>query len=470
MIRLRAIAVLFAALAVAGCRTPAWEQPPPPTRDRPVVQPGKLHRAELDNGLELIALEDHRLPRVAMGVTVRRGEGAVAADQAGLASFTAEVMRRGAGDWNALELSRAVDALGAQLSVSADWDSMTVQVSGLSRDLDALLDILSAVILRPRMDQREADRTRKEILAALEQAKDDPGTLAGWHLASAIYGDHRYGRPSDGAPETVEKLTVRAARDFHRKVFLPNDAIFYAAGDVDMDSLLPRVGQALGAWERGEVTEPGPPPPAIVPPARKIVIVDRPDLTQARIVLGHEGLARTDPDRVAASLMNSVLAGGGFSSRLMETVRSEAGLTYSVDSGFAMRRHPGPFVVQTFTRVPEVRRVLDLTLEEIARMRKDPPHEDELKRARALAVGQFSLGLETSEAVLGALVNLDVYGLPQDSLDTYRGRVRAVTTRDTARMAREHLHPERAAIVLVGPAETLRPQVEDLGPVEVVQP
>ena len=145
-------------------------------------------------------------------------------------------------------------------------------------------------------------------------------------------------------------------------------------------------------------------------------------------------------------------------------------LTYSVGSGFGLRRHPGPFVVSTFTRVAEVRRVLDLTLEELEQMRQDPPSQDELAAARALLVGNFSLGLETSAAVMGALVNLEVYRLPQDSLDTYRGRIRATTSEDTARMASQLLHPDRAVIVLVGPAETLRPQLEQLGPVEVVEP
>jgi predicted Zn-dependent peptidase len=135
-----------------------------------------------------------------------------------------------------------------------------------------------------------------------------------------------------------------------------------------------------------------------------------------------------------------------------------------------MRRHPGPFYVSSSTRVPEVRRALDLTLAELERIKREPPSEAELRDARALLVGNFSLGLETSAAVMNALVDLDVYGLPQDSLDTYRGRVRATTSEDTARMAQKLLHPGRAAIVLVGPAADLAPQLEGLGPLEVVDP
>jgi zinc protease len=464
------VLVLLAATACALARKPAWELPPPPARDAPVVQEGSLQRAELDNGLEVLVLEDHRLPRVALGVTVRRGAAIVDSEQAGLAGFTAELMSRGAGERDALALAQAVDEIGASLRVGSDWDQMSVRVAGLSRDLDRLLEILADVVLRARFEAHEADKARGEILASLEQAKDDPHTLASWSLARALYDGHRYGRPQQGVPETVAGLDAAAAQAFHRRVFVPNDAIFSAAGDATMEDLLARVGHAFGAWEWGPVSEPGPAPPALVPPERSIVVVDRPDLVQTRIALAHEGIARTDPERIAAALMNTVLGGGGFSSRLMESLRAEEGLTYGVGSGFGLRRHPGPFHVSTFTRVPEVRRTLDLVLAELERAKSDPPSEQELCDARALMVGRFSLGLETSAAVVEALVDLDVYGLPEDSLDTYRSRIRAIGVEETARTARTLLHPERAAIVLVGPAANLVPQVEDMGLVEVVTP
>jgi zinc protease len=467
-----ALAAVFASPLV-GCawlRKPAWELPPPPATDAPVVQDGRLHRETLANGLRLIVLEDHRLPRVLLGVAVRRGAGVVAHEQAGLASFSAELMERGAGARDALALARATDELGASLSAESDWDSVSVSVAGLSRDLPVLLEILADVVLRPRFDPAEARKLRGERLAGLERAKDDPATLARWNLMRALYDGHPYGRPSEGLPETLAKLEARDARDFHRQVFVASDAIFFAAGEVDMASLSPRVREAFAGWEPGTAAPPGPAPPAEVPPARRIVVVDRPDLVQAQIAMGHEGIARTDEQRIPAALMNTVLGGGGFASRLMERLRSEEGLTYSAGSGFSLRRHPGPFWVSTFTRVPEVRRTLDLALAELERMREHPPSETELRDAKALQVGQFSLGLETSSAVVSALVDLDVHGLPEDSLDSYRGRVRAVGVDDTARLARALLHPERVAIVVVGPAQDLAPQVQDLGPVEVVAP
>lgn len=451
--------------------TPAWQLPPPPPKLAPVVRPGALTRVELENGLELLVLEDHRLPKLSLGLTVRRGAGSVDPASAGLAQFTAELMNRGAGDRDALALAEAVDDIGASLSVSAGWDSMQVSISGLSRDLDTLVDILRDVALTPRLDEMEAEKTRAEQLAGLEGAKDSPETLVRWHVLALLYPGHRYGLPVDGTPESVAKLDAAAARALYAAYFVPNNAILYATGDIDADAWVERARRVFGSWSRGPLPASTPPPPSPTPTARRIVIVDEPDLVQTRIVIAHEGLDRRDPRRIAAGLMNDTLGGSGFSSRLMATLRSDEGLTYGVGSGFALRRRPGPFLVSTFTRVPETRRAVDILLAEIEAIRGDRPQsEDELAKSKSYNVGRFGLGLETSAAVMGSLVDLAVYGLPEDSLDTYRARVQAVTAEEVAAVARDLLHPERAGIILLGPAEVLVPQLESLGEVVVVQP
>ncbi|MCP5042728.1 MAG: insulinase family protein, partial [bacterium] len=159
----------------------------------------------------------------------------------------------------------------------------------------------------------------------------------------------------------------------------------------------------------------------------------------------------------------------GFSSRLTVRLRSEEGLTYSIRSSFALRRRPGRFGISTFTRADQVRPALDSLLEEVEAIRSDrSPTEEELRNAKAFSIGHFALGLETSDAVLGSLVNLEIYGLPEDSLDTYRARVNDVTVPEITALAEELLHPDRAAIVIVGPAEQLLPSLEGFGTIDVV--
>ncbi len=462
--------LLGCALVPAPPATPAWEKPPPPVRDAPVVDAARLHRGELPNGMRVLVLEDSRLPRIEIGVVARRGAGIVAPEQAGLADFTAELMERGAGDRDALELAAVVDNLGASLSVAADWDSMAVGASGLSRDLDTLFGVLVDVVRRPRFDADEAERVRAEQLAGLEKAKDNPRTLVGRSFQAALYPGHPYGLPLGGTPEAVARLGPSDARDFHERVFTASNTLFFATGDLQAADVMQRARAAFTDWPAGDVPAPGSPPPTPAPAERRIVVVDRPDLGQAQILVGHEGISRTNPERLSAALMNTVLGGGAFSSRLMNSVRAEAGLTYSIYSRFSMRRHPGPFAVSTFTRVPEVRRVVDLVLSELSRVRSDPPSLEEVAHAQSQTVGQFALSLETSSAVASSLVDLDVHGLPEDSLDTFRGRLRALAAEDTARAARDLVHPERAVILVVGPADAIVLQLEGLGTIEVVQP
>lgn len=455
-----------------GSPPPAWELPPPPAPEAPVVQEGTLSEAEFDNGLRVVVMEDHRLPRVSVGVMAKRGAGIVDPSRAGAASLMSEVMKRGAGDLDALALARSVEDMGASLSVGSGWDSTMVGVSGLSRDLDALMDILADATLRPRFDPSEVAKAQSEQLAAIEQAVDDPGTLVAWHAARALYGDHPYGVPSVGTEATVAVLDAGHLRSLYDRIFVPNAAILFASGDVNAEAFIARARELFGeaAWPRGEVAPAAPPPPAQVPAATRVVIVDKPDAVQARIMVLHEGIARDENERVATDLMNKVLGGSGFASRLMQRLRSDEGLTYSVWSGYSLRRQPGPFQVATFTRVEETRKAVDIVLDEMRRIREEPPSELELQNASSLALGRFGLGLETPEAVLASLINLDLYGLPADALDTYRSRVRAVSLDDVSRAANERIHPDRVVIVVLGPAAALSEQLAGLGPIEVVEP
>jgi zinc protease len=466
--------VLVLALALPGCGAlrpkPAWELPPPPVAEGPVIPQERLHRSALDSGLEVMVLEDPRLPRLEVGILLRRGAEIETAADAGVVALMADVMERGAGARDALALARAVEEIGADLGVGAGMDSVSVDLSGLSDDADLLFDLLADVVLRPRFDPAEVARARAETLAGFARERDDPGALLSRQLALALYDGHRYGLPVSGSPESVARLDATALRAAHARLFVPGNAIVYAVGDIAEADALARVGARFGAWAAGEVPPPGPPPPGPTPTARRVVLVDRPDLGQAQLALAHEGLARTDEERIPAGLMNSILGGGGFLSRLMSRVRADEGLAYGIGSGFALRRHAGPFAVTTSTRAPEAGRVVDIVLEEIERLRREPPTADELRNARSLSAGRFVLGLETSAAIAGSLVELDVYGLPRDSLDTYRTRLNAVTLEEVHQAAQRLLHPDRMAIVAVGPAEVLRPQLERFGPVEVVNP
>ena len=462
-------------LLVLGCglvpHRPAWEEPPPAPIENALVDSDLLHRVTLPNGVRLILLEDHHLPRVALGVTLARGAGSVDPAKAGIAELATEVMQRGAGDRDALQLAKIVEDAGASLSVGSGWDTTNISLSGLSEDRELLLEILSDVAFRPRFDENEFAKAQAEQQASIIAALDDPATLVRWHALRTLYSDHRYGWPRAGTAESVAGLDVGMVRAYWEDRFIPQNVIFWAVGDFSTETLLPELRGLFGEMPVGEQIAATPPTPPRSPESRRIVIVDKPELLQARIIVTHEGIARTEETRIAVDLMNNALGGSGFSSRLMQRIRSDEGLTYGVGSGFSLRGQPGPFAVSTFTRVPKVRRVLDLILTEMNAIRDDRPvDEEELRKFVGYNVGRFGLSLETSDAVIKSLVDLEIHGLPEDALDNYRARVRDVSLENISEAAKKRLHPDRAAIILLGPAEALVPALEDLGEIEVRQP
>lgn len=462
-----------------------WDEPLPSPIDSPVVDASRLHRFEFENGALLLVLEDKRLPAFSLGFTAPRGAAVEAPGREGVARYTADLMERGAGDRDALELAAAVEALGAGFSVSSGWDSFGVSIGGLSRDLPALFDIFSDVLLSPRFDKAEAKRARGEQLAALRTAGDDPDTLAGWTFSKTLYPEHRLGLPISGTSESVEKLDAAAARAFYEKIFTPRQGVFHAVGDVDAEDIRRRIEAAFGAWQGPVPVQTGPAPAAAAGAeagaesesaaqagwsAPRIVLVDRPELGQAHVVVGHAGIAQGAEDRDQVSLLNTMFGGGGFSSRLMARLRAEEGLTYSVYSNFGRRRGSGYFAIRSFTEVAELEPLLKGLFEEFERMRSLPPDEDELSRAKTLSTGRFALALETAGAVMSSLVDLEIYDLPRDSLDTYRGRVRALTADKISEAAERYLRPSHASVVIVAPADKVRTLLEAHGPVTLITP
>lgn len=470
--------LLLAPLTLAGCAflppvlggapPPAWELAPPPPSEGPIVEAGALHRATLDNGLTILILEDRRLPRVALGLDLRRGAGSVAPEKAGVAAITSEVLQRGAGDRDGLALAKVVEDAGASLSVDAGWDTTGISLAGLAEDRDLLMEILGDVALRPRFDEAEFAKAIAEHRAGLVAAQDDPATLIRWNAIRVLYEGHRYGLPSAGSEETVAGLTLADAKAYWNDRLVPSNAIFWAVGDVDAGAMVSEVEALFGGLEDRPAPANTPPTPERTPESRRIVVVDKPELGQARIILAHEGIARTEPERIPLDLMNDALGGSGFSSRLMKKVRSDEGLTYGIGSGFSLRSVPGPFSVSTFTRKDQVGRVVDLVLAEMSAIRETRPvSAEELTKFVSYNVGRFGLSLETSQSVLASLVDLEVHGLPDDSLDTYRGRLRAVDLETVHAVTRKRLDPDRAAIVVLGPADEIVPQLESFGDVEV---
>ena len=433
------------------------------------IQLPPVTRVTLENGLRVVVAELHEVPLVEFYTMVGAGAAQDPAGKEGLASLTADALTRGSGKLTAEAFARAVESLGGTVAADAGTDGTIVNGEFLRDDFPTGLDLLRQVLREPTFARDEVRRAREAQLADLVAALENPSTVAEKCFAAFLYGTYPYGRWQDGTHKSVAGLGRGNVRDFYERWYRPNNTILGIVGDVAAADAVARVREAFGTWEARPDAVPvraGPPVPLA---ARRVLLVDQPDASQAQIRVGAIALRRSDPELLPAQVANTVL-GGGFSSKLVEELRIKRSLTYGASSMFVPRLTGGDFRVTTFSKSRTAVETLALALDVVEGFRRNPVDPKALAKAKSYLEGQFPLHLETPEALAARLAEIEFFGLPQDELATYASRVAAITPSDASRAARQHMPaPEQMAIVVVGKASELRPALEArFGPVRVV--
>lgn len=420
-----------------------------------------LTRSSLDNGLELRLMPDGRWPIVHLHLVIRAGTDREPRRKRALAAFAAEMLTKGTAGRSADAIAGAIDYVGGELHARVDRDGTHLTCQVLSRDLDTCLELLADMAARPVFPANEMGVVRDQLIAAVKQVRDNDSMLACEHFQNLLWTEAHI----RGWPATVESVNTIERDDlvaWHRAHFMPNNALLAVTGDLEPARLRKRIGSVFGGWQprTPAVHRPDPPPQH---ESRRIRLVDKPGQSQAHLKLGHLGLAHADPDFAAAELVNHILAGATFSSRLMKVVRAEGGKVYGVKSEVEAGRRPGAFWIWTFTRNAEALATLELVLAEIERMHRAGPTAGELADAKSHLAGRAVRELETVADLAAALVRVELHGLPADHLRQRPVRLARVELEQARRVARERLHPDRLAVVLVGDGDAIAPQLDRAG-------
>ena len=457
----------LAALAAAAVVVPASGQvkdwpsmrPPRPLAAREVQFPDYQIRT-LDNGLRVVAVPHHEQPAVSLRLLVAAGAAHDPIDKPGVATLMASVLDQGTKTRSAQEIAIAIDNLGGALGVGAGTDLSFVNAVSLKEDFGFALDLVADVARNPAFAPEEIERQRQQALSGLQVTYEDPEYIAGIVFDRLVYGFHPYGRPSAGTPASVRAITRDDLVAFHGRFFAPNNAILAIVGDVTPEEAFAGAARALGDWPRRELALPefGDPPP----PARRVVVVDRPGAVQTEIRVGHLGVARKNRDYTALDLAVNILGGEG-ANRLHRVLRSERGLTYGAAAEFDTLQQSGDFVAETNTRSETTGEALRLIVDEYWRLRRERVNRAELEGAQAYLAGSFPLTIETPSAIALQVLNHMFYGLDLADLEDFPERVNAVTPADVQRVAEAYLKPDRLAIVLVGDADKFVSQLKGAG-------
>lgn len=443
------IAPLLLVVLLVGCAGPSQPVRPDRLEFPPLVfQTPEVERVQTDNDLSLYLKEDAELPLVEITALVGAGAIGTPEEKAGMGSLFAKVLETGgAGERTPGEFEALLERMAAKLSVSTGTYTTTIRLSLRAEDLESGLRILSDLLRRPRFDPERLEVARRQLIEKIRRRNDDPSSVASRLLRENVYGEHRLGATS--TEESVGRIARQDLTDFHRRYFLPNNLKLAVTGDFEKSGLLSLLEKTFGDWPRKAIT-PQPVPP-VEAGARGRVILAPKDIPQTTIALGHLGIDKDDPDLFPVRVMNYILGGGGFNSRLMREVRSNQGLAYSVYSHYRVgRRLPGLFVAGSETGSATTMKVVGLMRELMRQMRESPVSQEELSLARESLVNSFVFAFTDTHSVVARKMRLDHFDYPEDYLETYREKVTSVTADDVLRAAREHLHPDRLKIVLVG--------------------
>ncbi len=435
------------------------EGPPKPLAARDVKFP-PYELQTLPNGLQVVAVLHHEQPVVSMRMLIRAGSSSDPRAKLGLAHLAANLLDQGTTTKSAEEMADIIDFIGGAMSAGAGTDLSYLNMVVMKDSFDLGMRMLSDMARHPAFAAPEIDRQKQQILSGLRVSFDDPGYVANAVFDRLVYGFHPYGMPQTGTPDTIGAITRDDLLEFHRKYFAPNNAILAIVGDVTAEEAFAEAKAVFNDWARHDVpadTFVDPPEPA-----RRVIIVDKPDAVQTEVRVGHLGVPRKTEDYMALNLAVRILGGEG-SNRLHQVLRTERGLTYGAQASLDTLKRSGDIEAETNTRSEATGEVLRLIADEFWRIQRDRVGEHELADAKAYLTGSFPLTIETPDAIAMQILNVLFYELPIEQLQNFRERVNAVTVDDVQRVARAYLKPDRLAVVLVGNASAFESQLAKVG-------
>ena len=403
-------------------------------------------------GIKAWLIEDHTNPIVAIRLSFKGGAALDPIGKEGLAYLAASTMDEGAGKLDSQAFQSQLEELSITLRFEAGMDTFGARVLTLKENLGTATDMLKAALIQPRFDQEPVERIRSQLLASLAQREEDPNTIAALSLYKSVFGDHPYSRGSKGTVASMKTLTKADLLQFAQTRLAKDNLQIGVSGDITPEALGELLDNTFGdlpanaaSWEIGKAT------PKF---SKNTQVVNKP-VPQSSILFAQEGIERNDPDFYAAYVLNYILGGGGFSSRLYEEVREKRGLVYSVYSYLANYDNANLWLAGAGTQNARVKETLDVVRAEWMKAAKGEITEQEVIDAKTYLTGSFPLRFKSSDTIAGILLAMQQDDLPITFLEDRNKQVEAVSHDDVVRVAKKVLAPDKLQTIVVGEPEGL---------------
>ena len=412
-------------------------------------------RRMLSDGTIVYVAESHEFPLINVSVTFKGGDSLDPAATPGLASMMARMVREGgAGDMNPATFDEKLDFLATEMSVSSGNTFTTARMNSLSGNFDESLKLFVTMLRKPAFDKQRLEVVKARLLESLKQRNDNASSILAREWKAMLYGRKHF-EASQPTALSVEEISREQLQKIHAQIIHPGNMIVAVSGDFAVEEMLEKLAKAFDGWERGAVAPDPKVPDAVLIPGLYHV---QKDIPQGKVVLGKRGIVRDDPDAIPLLLLNEILGAGGFTSRLMQKVRSNEGLAYSVRSILSQRvNYPGAFQATFESKNQTVALATKIVLGEIALIRQQPVTDEEIEVAKQGLIETFPRQFESKPTTLQVFVNDEWTNRPKDYWRTFREKVRTVTKDDLLRVAKKHLDPSQMAILVVGDWEAIAP-------------
>jgi len=422
----------------------------------PEIQIPEPTRVELDNGMVVLLMEDHELPLISVSATIRTGSRLESKDKIGLAGLVGSVMRSGGTTtMNGDALDDYLEGKAASIETGIGEKSGSASLSCLKEDFSEIFKVFSEVLRHPAFSQEKLDIAKNQIMSNISRQNDSPDSIVSREYKKLIYGHHS---PYAWTPTyaTIQSISKEDLMTWHQHYFHPNRIILGIVGDFTTKQMVQEVRTVLGNWKSG---------PAISDPVAsyqsenlaKVFYVEKNDMTQAKIIMGHLGLIRKHPDYYPVVIVNQVLS-GSFGARLFSNIRSKKGLAYDVHGGVGFGWDiPQTASLSMSTKTQTTGPGIEALIEEARKMVTDPPTKEEVNKAKASIVNSFVFSVDSPGKVLGKYMTYEYYGYPKEWLLRFRKGIERVTKEQVRDAAKKHLRPENFSILIVGPREGTKP-------------
>ena len=418
----------------------------PGLQGEPVLAMPPVHRTVLSNGLVFLFAEEHSLPFLTFQLLVDAGSRRDPAGMEGLAHLTAKGLLQGTSRRTVTAINEELDFMGASLSTSSGRDYSTLNLRVLSKDFDRGFDLFLEALTQSIFPEKELQRQVAETSAAIQSEEDQPGEVAEKVFQKNLFPASPYGHPVEGTRESLGRINRKSVLQFYRDYYHPGQAILAVTGDLTPEEAKAKLLPRLDKWSPGKIRKDAVNTGFARGPKR--IPINR-QISQANIILGHEGVSRENPDYYALSVMNYILGGGGLSSRLMKEIRNKKGLAYSVASFFAPAKYSGSFQIVLQTKNATAREAISLASGQMERIRKEQVSAKELEGAQKYLIGSFPMRLDTQGKLVNFLAQVEYFNLGLDYPKKYPTLIGSVSREEVLRVAQKYLHPEEVLLVVV---------------------